>query len=117
MTNGEGPTLTTWVTKDVYGQPRRIPVSEMTDSHLWRWVRFFRKKFRDERRFRGSDADLDAMIQSEIITAPAIYREAKKRGVIDVLGVKAEYVVESPDPVLQKESKPLGHRRIDLEDD
>lgn len=74
------PDATTWVMKDQNGQMVRVKVTEMTDAHLWRWIRYFRRKWRDSG-FKGSDDLLDATIKNSIVTAPAIYAEAIKRGV------------------------------------
>lgn len=98
---GFEPDATTWVMKDQDGVMRRVRVVDMTDQHLWRWIRYFRRKWRDTRSFAGSDAALDQLIQSEIITAPAIYAEANKRNVISGL---APVILSTQKPP----SKPLG---------
>jgi hypothetical protein len=75
------PTATTWVAKNLNGDWERVKVADMSDQHLWRWIRFFRRQWREKRNFQGDDAALDGMIQLAIITAPAIYAEAQKRGI------------------------------------
>lgn len=77
------PTATKWVSRDKNGQMVEVRVVDMEDVHLWRWIRYFRRKWR-ESGFKGSDAQLDATIRQELVTAPAIYAEAAKRGVIDL---------------------------------
>jgi len=67
--------------KDQDGVPHFVRVVDMTDTHLWRWVRFFRRKWRDKG-FNGSDEALDQAIRQSIVTAPAIYAEAFKRKVV-----------------------------------
>jgi hypothetical protein len=77
------PDATTWVMRTPEGELQAVKVTAMTASHLRRWILYFRKKYRDEGRvFEGaSTAILDALIQDEMITAPAIYAEAFGRGV------------------------------------
>ncbi|MDO8795381.1 MAG: hypothetical protein Q7J25_12250 [Vicinamibacterales bacterium] len=75
------PTVDTWVSKDPDGRPRLVKVVDMEDSHLLRWIQYFRRKFRNGGK-QGSDAQIDLFIRQSIVTAPAIYAEAKKRGVI-----------------------------------
>lgn len=77
------PTATAWVSKDKDGQMVLIDVVNMENAHLWRWIRYFRRKWRDSG-FKGNDAQLDAAIKAHIVTAPMIYAEAAKRGVIDL---------------------------------
>lgn len=106
------PTATTWVMRDPDGQMVPIKVTDMTDQHLFRWIRYFRKKWRDGG-YQGSDAALDGIIKREMVTAPAIYVEASKRGV---------FKPPLPDPVMdERGTKPAdatpGARRITLEDD
>lgn len=73
------PDATTWVMRDSSGKMIAVKVTKMSDSHLHRWVLYFRRKFRDGG-FAGNDADLDELIQQSIVTAAAIFREAKQRG-------------------------------------
>lgn len=80
------PTATTWIAKKPDGTREAIKVTDMTDQHLWRWVQYFRRKWRDQGT-PGTDAQLDAQICSAIITAPAIYAEAKKRGLVGLFQV------------------------------
>jgi hypothetical protein len=77
------PNATTWVSKDKDGKYVAIKVSDMEDSHLWRWIRYFRRKWRDGG-FNGDDEVLDTIIQLSMPTAPAIYARAKERGVISL---------------------------------
>jgi hypothetical protein len=128
-------TATVWVSRGADGTPRAIPVREMEDSHLWRWIRYFRRKFRNEG-FEGSDDRLDRMIQDAFVTGPAIYREAAKRGLTIALSVRPGFPVDSPDvatvqpvrlrpkPSVAREPSPgeqapgsLGSRRITLDED
>ena len=102
---GFEPDATTWVMKDPEGVMRRVRVVDMTDQHLWRWIRYFRRKWRDTRGFAGSDEHLDKLIQSEIITAPAIYAEAFKRNVITGLAPVILSTQTMPP------AKPLGKNR------
>lgn len=67
--------------KDQDGVPRFVRVVDMTDTHIWRWVRYFRRKWRDKG-FALSDERLDQAIRDSIVTAPAIYAEAFKRKVV-----------------------------------
>jgi hypothetical protein len=114
------PTATTWVTRDKTGEMKAVPITEMTDAHLFRWIRYFRKKHRDEG-FKGSDAALDQHIR--IMLAPAaagIFAEAFKRGV---------YKAPPPDPAStngdvrfagERPKEPTvvpGVRRIDLDEE
>jgi len=71
---------TTWVMQDTDGVKKSVKVTHMSDEHLFRWIRYFRKKWRDNGHV-GSDAQLDAAIRGAIVTAPAIFAEAAKRGV------------------------------------
>lgn len=98
-----------WVTtKD--GQKVKIRVVDMTDAHLWRWIRYFRKKYRGEG-FEGEDGVLDEVIRQSIVTAPAIYAEAKRRGVLDLPKAPAETPV-----VKNRVSNDLHLVLSDLED-
>lgn len=97
--------------RDQNGEMAPIKVVDMTDPHLFRWIRYFRKKWRDEG-FQGSDAKLDAIIKAQMVTAPAIYAEAIKRGVFNA---------PPSDPVTEKKASTddvlPGKRRITLEED
>jgi len=108
---------TTWVMRDQNGQMARIKVVDMSDAHLFRWIRYFRKKYRDEG-FQGDDATLDATIRVSIVTAPAIFAEATKRGVY-LPPVKpatvASAAVAAPQPEVLP--APPGKRLITLEDE
>lgn len=127
------PTATTWVFRKPDGSMQRIRVVDMEDQHLWRWIRYFRRKWR-ESGFKGSDAVLDAIIKTQMVTAPAIYQEAKKRGVINLPDppipispaqavAAAAKLVQHKGPVEQQRSLELdappepGSRLITLEDD
>lgn len=106
------PDATTWVARDKEGNKHRVKVAEMEDTHLWRWIRYFRRKYRDGG-FAGTDDQLDTLIQMDMVTGPAIYAEAMRRGVIK--GVK---VVGQPEAsVVEQEELPPGTRRITLEDE
>jgi hypothetical protein len=112
---------TTWVMRDREGQMRRVRVVDMTDQHLWRWIRYFRRKYRQERGFVGSDDHLDAVIKADIITAPAIYAEAYKRNVISGLAPPAPSVIistQTPGVAAppQVEAEP-GKRKITLDEE
>jgi hypothetical protein len=107
------------------GEMQAIKVADMTDAHLFRWIRYFRKKWRDEGR-TGSDADLDVLIRVSIVTAPAIYAEAAKRGVYAIPPVPT--ASPFPEPVAPVPVVPApagrtvtalvpGARRIDLNEE
>ena len=109
-------TATTWVAMNRYGQYEAVLVSAMSDAHLFRWIRYFRKKFRKEGCI-GSDAVVDAVIRSSIITAPAIFAEAAKRGVYTP--PQAAATSPSQRPAVQKAERSAvpGERRIELDED
>lgn len=105
---------TTWVMRDPEGQLQRIKVVDMTDQHLFRWIQLFRRKYREQwfPLVTVPDDVVDARIQRGVVTAPAIYAEAAKRGVV----VTALLPLTDPPP------KPVvvptqGQRRIDLNED
>lgn len=102
--------------KDPEGVMRRIRVVDMTDSHLWRWIRYFRKKWRDTRGFKGPDPELDTLIRGEMITAPAIYAEASKRNVIPGLAPPAPAQAPVVVPTQTEPGQP-GERRITLDEE
>jgi hypothetical protein len=107
-------TATTWVARDQDGQMVSMKVVDMTDAHLFRWIRYFRKKWRDEG-FLGPNADIDALIATAIVTGPAIFAEAVKRGIYTmptVPGGPVTLPTAVPDvPVV------AGARRITLDED
>ena len=107
------PTATVWVAKDKWspGGLKAIPVVKMTDGHLWLWIKYCRKKFRAQG-FSGSDEALDDTIMAAMVTAPAIYREAAKRGVLGLEKIPAKGVITSTEPV----TAAPGKRKIRLED-
>lgn len=121
-------TATTWVMRTPEGDMVPIKVTDMTDQHIWRWIRLFRRKWR-ERGFTGTDEELDKAIQRSIITAPAIYAEAINRqcmpsDALDVISnvlvskVKATHALGKATPKPAKvEPGPPGIRRIDLDED
>lgn len=74
------PTATVWVSKEQTGEWRAVRVVDMDTMHLQRWIAYFRKKYR-ESGASGTDAEVDALIRKGMVTAPAIFAEAKKRGV------------------------------------
>lgn len=114
------PTATTWVSRNAHGQLSAIAVADMSDAHIWRWIRFFRKKFRDNG-IGGRDAVVDAAIKESMVTAPAIYAEADRRGLMELLQVRPGHIVETPDPPPpQVKSQPVaahGSRRITLDEE
>jgi hypothetical protein len=81
------PTATTWVMKDPDAETgmRQIRVEDMSDTHVWSWIKYFRKKWREKvvdgtaPYAKLTEAAIDAHIRASMITAPAIYAEAKKR--------------------------------------
>lgn len=75
------PDATTWVMRTSEGDMARVRVKDMTDQHIQRWILYFRRRLR-ERGYSGSDSDLDELIRKTIVTAPMIYAEAQKRGVM-----------------------------------
>jgi len=115
------PTKTTWVMRDPEGQMQAIAVADMTDQHLFRWIRYFRQKYRGEgvAGVDATDAQVDKAIQATITTAPAIYVEAEKRGVY----VPPPTLPLEPDPKVTKPGRPVppdaprGYRKITLGDD
>lgn len=137
-------TTTVWVQRTKEGELKAIPVVEMDTDHIWRWVQFFRRRYR-ENGFTGNNATLDALIQADMITGPAIYAEAVKRGIASKLGIDPDNVVSIDDgtvhdvvitpqlaqfrgtrvPELRKPRKPKppdprdeeGYRMINIEDD
>jgi len=86
---------TTWVAKNEDGAMVAVKVVDMASDHLYRWVRYFRKKFRDEG-FEGTDEQLDAVIKTRMVTAPAIFAEVEKRGIW--LGKPGTHTVTVPFP-------------------
>lgn len=74
-------TETTWVSRDPDGYPKVVKVVDMENSHIQRWIAYFRRKFRE---IPGepvmTDDQVDAKIAQSIVTAPAIFEEAKRRG-------------------------------------
>ena len=104
---------TTWLSKDENGVLRAVKVVDMEDSHVCRWIRYFRKKYRSEFMPTGDDARIDMLIQRSIVTAPAIYAEAQRRGLLSVV---AEVATTTSEP---KTTGPagLGVRRINLNDE
>lgn len=79
-------TADTWVSKDADGQLVAVRVVDMDDSHIWRWIHYFRKKWRDNA-FVGDDVALDVAIRRSMVTAPAIYAEAVKRGLLQAQAI------------------------------
>lgn len=82
------PTVDVWVSmekdpKTGATTKRAVRVVEMESSHIKRWIAYYRRKWRDNVPGAGdkTDAEIDGLIMGAIITAPAIYAEAKKRGV------------------------------------
>jgi len=105
---------TTWVFRRGDGEMEAVKVTAMTDSHLFRWIRYFRKKWRDNGHTNVPDAQLDTLIKLAIVTAPAIYAEAVKRG---VYVVSPTVTVSLPsDPEASPALVP-GARRIDLNEE
>ena len=111
------PTVDTWVSRNKDGQMEPVKVTAMTDGHLVRWIQYFRKKWRDSG-FSGTNAQLDAAIQADIITAPAIYAEAVRRGIFKP-AQDGGAPPPAPTTVVAPAERPatLGIRRIDLKDD
>ena len=122
------PTETMWVMRGQNGLMEEIAVTAMTDHHIYRWIRYFRRKLRDEG-WRGethTDADLDIIIKATMVTAPAIYAEAEKRGMFpgSMLHAKVPGMFPGSTPMppttsktRQTEEVPLGTRRITLDED
>lgn len=122
------PTADTWVMKDSTGKYVRIKVSEMTDPHVWRWIRYFRRKYR-EAGFSGSNDVLDAYLRAHIVTAPAIFAAARTRGILYLDSPPKPNPPPAPpkylgNPVVLATSKPAtmsdpapGVRRISLNED
>lgn len=101
------PDAETWVARDKdTGEARPILVSDMADSHLWRWVRYFRRKWRTNG-FQGTNEQLDLAIQAAMITAPAIYARAKERGVLNVTVQPMDVDVEG-NSIDQKTDEPAS---------
>jgi hypothetical protein len=69
-----------------------VKVVDMEDSHIFRWVQYFRRKYRNEG-LVGTDDQIDAGIRMRIVTAPAIYAEALRRGMAGPLGLNALHVL------------------------
>lgn len=123
------PDATTWVARDQEGGMVAIKVADMESTHIVRWIRLFRQKMRE----RAGNADLmdhqlDRLLQISMVTAPAIFGEAKKRGLYagSIAAYQGPMVMQSMQsplplpppvaPVKPVEVKP-GHRRIRLDDD
>lgn len=117
---GFQPDATTWVMRDREGELKRVRVVDMADQHLWRWIRYFRKQWREKRGFQGTDAALDELIKGEFVTAPAIYAEAYKRNVINGLAPPPT-VILSKQPSSQVVEPPMvaepGKRQITLDEE
>jgi hypothetical protein len=109
------PNATTWVMKNPEGLLVAIRVIDMTDQHLWRWLQYFRRKFREERGFVGTETQLDAAIQAAIVTAPAIYAEATKRHLLP--GIPVTDTSKSATIKKAVVEPTLGSRRINLDED
>jgi hypothetical protein len=82
------PTATHWTTKGDDGQLKLIAVTDMSTSHLIRWVKLFRKKNREAlSALLGHETNLviDKYIRLTMPTGEAVYTELQNRG-INVLG-------------------------------
>ena len=115
------PTADTWVMRNPEGQMVSIKVTDMTDQHLFRWIRYFRQKYRADGTAGpdATDAQLDRAIYLTLTTAPAIYKEAEKRGVY-VPPPTSLPLPMVPDPKVTRPAAPdapRGYRRITLSDD
>lgn len=81
------PDAETWLAKDSNGELQPVRVVDMEDTHIVRWIQYFRRKYRDGIATASSgaietlsDGLIDSLIKQEIVTAPRIYEEAAKRG-------------------------------------
>ena len=71
----------TWVMRNAVGDLKAIKVQEMSDSHLWRWIRYFRKKVHLQNPAWTDDV-IDEFLRTTIVTADKIFKEARKRNII-----------------------------------
>ena len=116
------PTADTWVMRNPEGQMVAVKVVDMTDQHLFRWIRYFRQKYRADGALLpdATDAQVDRAIYLTMTTAPAIYKEAEKRGVY-VPPPTSLPLTMVPDPKVTRPASapdaPRGYRRITLSDD
>lgn len=97
------PDAETWFSKDSNGILQPVRVVDMEDTHIVRWIQYFRRKYRDAISMSSSgaveavsDGLLDSLIKQEIVTAPRIYAEAAKRGLS---------IQEAPKPLLKIDLK------------
>lgn len=65
-----------------------VKVADMEPTHLFRWVRYFRNKYRASN-LGATDDQLDALIMKLHVTAPAIYARAVRLGLIPRPGGEA----------------------------
>ena len=129
------PTAVTWVYRDPVGQLVPIAVADMKTSHLRNWIQYQRRQVRVRECMPTMPTTMaDVMIRSTMITAPAIYFEAKERGLnVATLSdelVPIQYPPElhaspeaiKPPPKKRRRSQPIklravGERRITLDED
>jgi hypothetical protein len=117
------PSATTWVMRDQEGQMVPIKVTDMADSHIYRWIQYFRRKTRDAGGAGNAslpDAVIDARIRVSMVTAPAIYAEAVKRGIqldLTPLDPTRPIVIAEPTATTTKQQPVPGVRRITLDED
>lgn len=117
------PTADTWVAKNDEGELVAIKVTDMTDGHLRRWIRYFREKVRKENPTQPiPNSQIDVWLKANMVTAPAIYAEAQKRG-IDIADLATAVAIDSvpktepragPAPMTKEQR---AARLITLEDD
>jgi hypothetical protein len=106
MAKKRQPDAETWLMKDAEGVLQPVRVVDMASTHLYHWIRHFRKKYRDlvPEIANKPDSVVDTLIQVEMVTAPAIYAEATKRGLL----AQEKSTAHAP--------REQGSRRIELED-
>lgn len=127
-------TADTWVTTDRETNTHRaVRVVDMEDSHLWRWINYFRRKYQSRHRDFATDTrKLDDFIMRTFVTGPAIYAEAARRGLPVTYESPPQRVAvtwatderlqataktgETTTATVRKIPRADGRRRIDLED-
>lgn len=110
------PNATTWVMRDQEGQMVPIKVTDMSDAHLYRWVQYFRRKYRETPGHANlPDLVIDSNLRVTMVTAPAIYTEIAKRGI--PLGVPLDSDQATTSTPTSKPVPQPGVRRIDLDED
>ncbi len=120
---GLTPTADTWVSRSRDQRMVAVRVEDMEPAHLFRWINYFRNKYRANILGASNDA-LDAVILKTMVTAPAIYARAVSMGLIPRPGGEASALLPPTEQrvtvTFEAGNKPVplaGRRKMTFEDE